>query len=183
MPKGVEKDLLANSGTANTLSTQNNTAAQNIYGSLVPQLQSQAINPQGYSPTTKAAINTAGQQSAGGSQAGAVGQGALLAARTKNAGTADAAIQQSARQAGQTVGKTAVGTEVADANLKNQQQQRAQSELGGIGSTDLGASLTALGLSDQALSGANTTGNANPWQQAGSLYLKNAVNGINGTNA
>ena len=167
MPKGVEKDQLGNSGTAQNLSTQNNNNAQNIYGSLVPQLTSQMIHPQGYTPTQKAAQNTAAQQSAGGSQAGAVGQGALLAARTRNAGTADAAIGQSARTAGQNLGNAAVGTEVRNAGLQNEQQQSAQHELGSIGSTDLGASLNALGLSNNALQGATTSSNANPWKQLG----------------
>jgi hypothetical protein len=164
MGKGTKSDALANSGTANTLSAQNNTAAQNIYGSLVPQLQQEAAHPAGYTPYQKAAMNTDGQQSAGGSNAGAVGQGALLAARTRNAGTADAAIGQAARSASQNLGRQAVGTEVSNANLQNGQQQAGLRGLEGIGSTDLGASLNALGLSNQAL---NTANNAKPsfWQQ------------------
>jgi hypothetical protein len=74
------------------MSTTAAANAGNLFGSLAPQLTAEATNPQGYGAPTLAKIDTANKQTAGGTQAGAVGQGALLAARTRNAGTADAAI-------------------------------------------------------------------------------------------
>lgn len=175
MPKGVEADQLANSGAANAQSSSLFTNAGNIYGSLAPTLAAQASAPAGYTPTQKAAMNTAGQQSAGGTQAAAVGQGALLASRTKNAGTADAAIAQSARTAGQQASNTAVGTEVKNANLQQQQRQSALQGEQNLYSTTLGGGMNALGLSNSALSGANNSGGMNnPWNQYGMQYLKNA---------
>src|ERR1700743_1182067 len=120
---GVKADELANSGTANTQSGALNANAGNLYGSLAPTLAAEASHPAGFTQSQQAAMNTAAQQSAGGANAGAVGQGALLAARTKNAGTADAAIAQSARNASQQLGKTAVNTEIGSADLANRQQQ------------------------------------------------------------
>lgn len=163
MPKGVEKDALANSGTANANSGTLFGNAGNIYGSLAPQLQAQASAPPGYTPTQKAAMNTAGQQSAGGTQAAAVGQGALLAARTRNAGTADAAIAQGTRSAGQQASDVAVGTEVKNANLQQQQRDSAQRGLEGLYSTTLGGSNAALGISNNALSVADQAAANNPW--------------------
>lgn len=175
MPKGVEADQLANSGKAGSASSNLLSNAGNIYGSLAPTLAAQVAAPGGYTPAQKAAMTTAGEQSAGGTQAGSVGQGALLASRTKNAGTADAAIAQSARTAGQQNSNTAVGTEVKNANLQQQQRQNALNGEESLYSTTLGGGLNALGLSNQALTGASNSGGMNnPWNQYGMQYLKNA---------
>lgn len=175
MPKGVEADQLANSGTANKTSANLTSNAGNIYGSLAPTLAAEAAAPPGYTAPQKAAMNTAGQQSAGGSAAGAVGQGALLASRTKNAGTADTAIADSVRSSGKQASDVAVGTEVKNANLQQQQRQNALQGEESLYSTTLGGGLTALGLSNSALSGASNSGGMNnPWNQYGMQYLKNA---------
>src|ERR1700743_2568467 len=152
---GVKGDELANSGTANTQSGALNANAGNLYGSLAPTLAAEASHPAGFTQSQQAAMNTAAQQSAGGANAGAVGQGALLAARTKNAGTADAAIAQSGRQASQTLRDSALKTTMANANLQQQQQQEGLRGEQGLYNTDLGASQNALGLSNQALNYAN----------------------------
>ena len=110
-------------------------------------------------------MNTSAQQSAGGGQAGATGQGALLAARTKNAGTADAAIAQSARNQGQNLSEAALGTSKANADLQQRQQQSGISGMEGLYGTDLGASQNALGLSNSALTGANQSAANNPWMK------------------
>jgi hypothetical protein len=163
MPKGVAGDALGNSGTAAAQSSTLAGNAANLYGSLSPELAAEASHPAGYSPTDLAAMTTAGLQTAGGGQSGAVGQGALYASRTKNAGTADAAIAQSARQAGQQASDVAVGTQVRNAGLKQQQQQEGLSGEEGLYGTTLGASNQALGLSNQALGVANEADANNPW--------------------
>jgi hypothetical protein len=111
----------------------------------MPELQAEATNPQGYGPAELAEMNTAGQQSAGGTQSGATGEGALLAARTKNPGTAAAAIGQSARTAGEIASKGALGTQVANAQLKQRQQQAGLTGEENLTGLETGAGLTALG--------------------------------------
>lgn len=106
---------------------QNNSSQ--LFNTLAPELESQAAHPSGYSPTDIAGMTTAAEQSAGGSTAGATGQGALLASRTRNAGTADAAIGQSARSAGQSLSKATTGIAQANANQKNANQRAALSGL------------------------------------------------------
>ncbi len=165
MPKGVQKDALSNYGTATGQNKQLAGNAQNIYGSLAPQLEAQAAHPEGYTPQQKSAINTAGQQSAGGSMAGATGQGALLAARTRNAGAGANAIQQAGRQSSENLSNVATGTEVGSANLANQQQMNAQKGLEGLNQTELGGSLQALGLGNQSLGVADQAAANNPWMQ------------------
>lgn len=139
--------------------------AGNIYGSLAPTLAAQAAAPAGYTPAQKAAMTTAGEQSAGGTQAASVGQGALLASRTKNAGTADAAIAQSARTAGQQNSNTAVNTEVKNANLQQVQRDSALKDEEGLYGTTLGGSMNALGLSNSALGAADTAASNNPYMK------------------
>lgn len=165
MPKGVAKDALSNSGTANTLGNQLTANASNLYGSLAPELEAEAAHPAGYTPQQKALMNTAAQQSAGGSTAGAIGQGALYAARTRNAGGAKAAIGQGVRGAGQNLSNAAVGTELSNANLQQRQQQAGMSGLESLYGTDIGAGENALGLSNNALGVANQADANNPWMK------------------
>ena len=107
--------------------------------------------------------NTAAQQSAGGSQSATVGQGGLYAARTRNAGGAQAAIGAGTRGAGANLSRSAVSTEVNSANLANRNQQAGISGLGGLYGTELGGGESALGLSNQALSGADQSAGNDPW--------------------
>lgn len=161
MGKGANAGLLSNSGTAQQMSSSLGSQAQNLYGSLVPGLTNQSINPQGYDPTTLAKMRTSALQTAGGSAAGGVGAGRLYEMRTRNAGAAGNAIASASQAAGETLGKENLGIDVSNAKLKQQQQSEAQHELGSIYSTDLGASLNALGLSNQALGTENQY--KNPW--------------------
>jgi hypothetical protein len=164
MGTGAKKDAFANEGTAANLSNQLTANAANIYGGLEPTLQAEAAHPAGYSPTQKAAINTAAQQSAGGGTAGAIGAGRLYAARTRNAGGAKSAIGEGIENAGKNLSNAAVGTEVENANLAQKKQQEGISGLQGLETGQLNAGENALGLSNQALGIAN---NAKPsyWQQ------------------
>jgi hypothetical protein len=165
MPKGVQGQQLANSGTAQGLSNQLTGNAASVYGSLEPQLQAEAAAPSGYTPSQIASQNTAAQQSAGGTQAGAVGAGGLYSARTRNAGGAQAAIGSASRAAGANLSKAAVGTQVNNANLQQSQRQSALGGLEGLNSTELSGGENALGLSNSALTGAAQTGENNPWMK------------------
>lgn len=165
MPKGVAKDALANSGTANSQASTLSGNASNVYGSLAPTLATEAAHPQGYTPAQQAAQNTAAQQSAGGSNAATVGQGALLASRTRNAGAAQNAIAQGGRQASENLSNAAVGTQVNNANLQQKQQQAGiQGEQQLYGQT-LGGGMNALGLSNSSLNTANQADANNPWMK------------------
>lgn len=176
---GVKKDAFANYGAGSAANKQLGANAENIYGSLAPTLTAQMAHPEGYTPQQKSAINTAGQQSAGGSMSGATGQGALLAARTRNAGAGANAIQQSGRNASDELSKVATGTEIGSANLANEQQQNAMQGLEGLNKTELGGSLQALGLSNDAL---NTANQAKPsfWSQMAGIAGAPIAKGLGG---
>jgi hypothetical protein len=119
--------------------------ASSLFSTLAPDLESAAAHPSGYSPTDMAGMTTAAEQSAGGSTAGATGQGALLASRTKNAGTADAAIGQAARSGGQALSKASTGIAQANANQKQSNQRAALSGLENLESGQVTGANQALG--------------------------------------
>lgn len=113
--------------------------ARSGYGALMPELQGDVRNPQGFAAPDLARMNTAVQESAGGSNAGAIGQGALLTGRTKNPGAASAAIAESTRRSGEEAQKNALGIKIRDAELKQNKRQSALQGLGAVSGTALGA--------------------------------------------
>jgi hypothetical protein len=155
MGNKAQSESYKNSATAQGWANNLMSNANQIYGSLAPTLENEAINPQGMSPTDLAATKTSNMQTAGGTQAGATGAGRLYAMRTKNAGAAGNAIAESARVAGQQLGQENLATDLANAKLKRSQQQSGISGLEGLNQTELGASENALGLSNTALHNAN----------------------------
>lgn len=182
MGSGVKGDALANSGTALGQSSQLSGNAGALYGPLANQLQAQMAHPTGYTPSQMAAQGTAAQQSAGGSMAGTVGQGALLSARTRNAGAAQGAIAQGGRQASQNLSQAAVGTQVRNAGLQQQNQRAAQSGLQNLYGTELGGSQNALGLSNSAI---NTARGVKPgwWQQFAGSAANDVLSNLTGQKA
>lgn len=114
-------------------------------------------------------MNTASQQSAGGSQAGAVGQGALLASRTRNAGSADAAIADSTRKASQTLGNDALKTQMANADLEQKQRQAGIGGLESLYGTQLGDANSALGVVPSAVNADTNAENAS-WDWSSALF-------------
>jgi hypothetical protein len=174
VPKGVAKDALANSGTANSQASTLSGNAASTYGSLAPTLATEAAHPQGYTPAQQAAQNTAAQQSAGGSNAATVGQGALLASRTRNAGAAQNAIAQGGRQASENLSNAAVGTQVNNANLQQKQQQAGIQGEQQLYGTTLGGGMNALGLSNQSLGVAGQADANNPWMKLAQQAIQSA---------
>lgn len=142
--------------------------AENVFGDLAPMLESQAAHPQGMAPTDLAAANTSAQQSAGGTQAAAVGQGALRAARTRNAGGADAAVGASARSAGQQLSNAGLSTVLKNASLKQNEQSQAEGELGNLYSTSVTGGNAALGATAANVN-ANTGASNASWDWATDL--------------
>lgn len=179
MSSGVKNDAFANSGTALGQSNQLGANAGALYGPISSQLQTQAAHPTGLTPSQMAAQNTAAQQSAGGSMAGTVGQGALMAARTRNAGAAQNAIAQGGRQASQNLSNAALSTEQQNAGLQNQNQQNAMRGEQSLYGSELGGSQNALGLSNQAL---NTANSAKPsfWQQFAGQAAGDVLDNVTG---
>lgn len=160
---GVKSGLFANSGAGQNLSRTAGNNASSLYGTLDPALSTMATAPQGINPADMAKINTSEMQTAGGANAGAVGQGSLLSARTKNAGTADAAIAKSGEGAAQSLSKANLGTQVENQQVKQNQQLQGLKGMEGLYGTNEGEALGGLNASDTALKDAGEAGNF--WQK------------------
>jgi hypothetical protein len=84
-----------------------------------------------------------------------------MAQRTRNAGTADAAIQGSAQAGGRTLANAALGTEMADEALKQRKQAAAKGEMGNLYGIQTGGANNALGET-----AANVNANTNAAEQS-----------------
>lgn len=154
MARGSNQATTAASSAQN-LSNGLASNADALYGTLAPELEAEAAHPSGFSPSDLAAMRTGAMQSAGGSMAGAVGRGALLGARTRNAGAPGAAIGEAAREAGETLSNAAAGIAGKNAELKARQEQAGLSGLEGLNADELGEGVRSLGIVPQAVN-ANT---------------------------
>lgn len=119
--------------------------ASALYGTVAPALTRDVVNPTGFSPADLAAMDTAAQQSTGGSEAAATGQGALLGARTRNAGAPMAAIAESTRTAGENLSRGALGTRIQNAMLKNTNRRAALGGLESLYGTNVSGANAASG--------------------------------------
>jgi hypothetical protein len=161
--------------------TNSSNNASSLYNALFPQFTAEATNPQGFGPSGVASLNTAAQQSVGGSTAGAVGQGTLAAARTRNTGGLDTALDSSVRSGQQTLSEDALGVQNENEMLKQQQQQAGLSGLSSLYGTNESAMLSALGLGNQSVNAGTNAGQSGWFQNFTGLL--NAVKGAGGGNA
>jgi hypothetical protein len=148
-----------------------NQNSQSLYQSLFPQFEGEATNPQGLGPSGVASLNTAAQQSVGGSTAGAVGEGNLTAARTRNSGGLDKALDASVRSGQQTLSEDALNVQNENEMLKQQQQQSGLQGLSGLYGTNESAMLSALGLGNNSINTGVNAGNSG--------WFQNMLGGIN----
>lgn len=118
---------------------------QGLYNTLVPTLASQMTNPQGMNPADMARAETANMETAGGENAAAQGEGALEETRTKNAGSRGMALAKAARESGKNLLRANLSTQLANQQLKEQQRERAQAELGGLYGTNVQGANQAAG--------------------------------------
>lgn len=171
MGKGANKLLLNNGGEGQAQQQQLSGAGSGISSFLTPTLESEATNPQGYTPQQLAYMNTASQQSLGGSTAGVTGQANLEAARTRNAGGFQGAIGSGSRTAQRQLSQNALGIQAQQANLQQQQRQQALQALQQLYGIDESTALGYLNSSNSALSDEN---------QGSAIIDKNLWSNING---
>ena len=129
-------------GTANT----ELAGADQIGDSLIPELERQANNPEGFTPEQENNMLVAGEQGAGGANAGIAGEAASRLARTRNSAGYSTALDEAARDKTQTLSSNALGIKNQSARLGLQRQSQAQGELGELYSTDTNAGLKAESL-------------------------------------
>lgn len=162
MGKGANKQLLNNSGVAQTNSNALFGENQALGGYLTPKLESDVTNPEGFTPQQLAYMNTASQQSLGGAVAGVTGQANLEAARTRNAGGFQGAIGSGSRAAMRQNSQNSVNIQAKQAELQQQQREQALKALEGLYGVDLSGAINYLDTSNKALGEENQS---HPLQQ------------------
>lgn len=176
MGKGANKQLINNSGTAQSNNKQLSGQGSKISGFLEPELQSEATNPEGYTPQQIAYMRTGAEQSSGGGVAATTGQANLEAARTRNAGGFQAAVGDANRNAQKTLSETNLSIDKSQADLQQQQKQQALSSLMSLYGID---EQTALGYLNSSTSALGEENKSHPNQQ-GLLTAGTFINDIEG---
>lgn len=159
---------LKNAGTGAADSNALMTEGQSIEGGVLPFLKEEVTNPQGFGQQTLGQMTTAADQSAAGSLSQANEAAKLRAARTGNQAGGSAIIDAAARSGGKSMVDANLETNIANAQEKMKQQQAGAAGMESLAGTNIGDSLKALGISDEAVnawSGANKSA-GNVWSNA-----------------
>jgi hypothetical protein len=172
--RAIQGAAKKNATTAGDVATGYGSTAAGIGSSLIPGLEREAQNPQGFSPIQKNNMLVASQEAVGGSGAGTTGQAALTAARTRNAGGFARALDEAARQRGRQLSTNALGIENEDARMGLERQAQAQRMLASLYGTDTSNQLRAMGLQNEDLNTALEAGKSG-WQQNAMGWLKTAA--------
>jgi hypothetical protein len=157
----------------------NATTGQQGYGTLLgegqadqagvlPFLNQEVTNPQGYGQPTLDAMTTATGQATSGATSAADQAAKLQAARTGNPAAQSAIIANAARTGQNAQSNANLDTQIGNAELKQKQQQSGAAGLEQLTGMDTNAALESLGLSNQAIgewSNANKS-SGNVWSNA-----------------
>ena len=145
--KGTDKQ---NAATGQQWGNTYNAEGQTALNTVNPFLTNEMTNPQGFGQQTVNAMKTEGGQIAAGA-AGQGKEGAILeAARTGNTAALPSIIDAAARNSMTGETNAALGTDLANAKLKQEQQQAGAAGEMGIYDTSTARALSSLGLSNQA---------------------------------
>lgn len=164
--RSIQADANANSKTAGTVAGGYGSAAQGIGGQLTPELEREAANPIGYTPTQMNAQLVAGEQGAGGANASIAGEAGLAAGRTRNSGALSGVLDAAARAKGQQLSENALNVQNRSADVGLERQAQAQKMLAGLYGTDVSAQLGGMGIQNQDLNTAIQAGNSGWLQNA-----------------
>ena len=137
--------------------------AGGISANLLPFLNRQLNNPEGFTQQQQGAMLGAAEGGSGGSTAGLTTEANLASARDRNSGGFSGALDQAARTAGKTNAGISEGIAAKNATLQQDQQQEAAKGLSGMYGMDTSAQLKAMGLIPEDIK-ATSEANLGPWQ-------------------
>lgn len=132
--------------TASSTAAGYGAAGNQISSSIIPGLEREAQNPEGFTPEEMNDQLVASEQGAGGANAGITGEANLRTARTRNSAGYTAALDEAARDKTRALSENALNIKNQSAKLGQEKQINAQKELGGLYGTDVNANLEAQGL-------------------------------------
>lgn len=166
----------------NQVSGEEQDDANTERSALLPGLESEFNNPQGFTPEQKNDMIVGSEQGAGGANAGVVGQAGLTAARTRNSAGYSNVLDEAARDKGRTLSDADLSISAADTQLQNQNKQTAAGELGQLYGEDTNAMLSAMGLVPGTVN-AETNAGSQGWFQNLTGFMNAAANGAKGAAA
>lgn len=155
--------------TASATAGSYGSAGNQIASNLIPGLEREANNPEGYTPEELNNQLVAGEQGAGGANAGITGQANLNAARTRNSAGYTAALDEAARDKTKQLSENALNIQNKSDELGQEKQMAAQKELGGLYGTDVEANLKAQGLVPEDVQAETQAGNSGWFQNMTNL--------------
>src|SRR6185503_16533837 len=120
---GSHKNAFNLYGEENNLGNRYASQALGVNQALAPTLSAEAINPQGFNPTTMGQTRTAAEQSAGGTNAGIAGERGSSAPRTSTIESVQDATDAAGRTASENLSNVAAGSDSQNAALNSNQQQ------------------------------------------------------------
>jgi hypothetical protein len=149
--RSAQAQAKGNKTTADTLGSNLGSEAAGVGAAVIPGLEREATNPQGFAPTDVNNMLVAGGEAVGGANAGITGEANLEAARTRNAGGFASALDEAARTKSRQLSTNALNVSGEQAREKLKQQQFAQTQLADLMKSDRANQLRAMGLSDEAI--------------------------------
>lgn len=150
--------------TATSSADKYSSAGDQISSSLIPGLEREAQNPEGYTPEEMNNQLVAGEQGAGGATAGITGQANLQVARTRNSAGFSNVLDEAARDKTRQLSENALNIHNKSDELGQKKQMVAQGELSKLYGTDVNANLEAQGLSTKDIQ-AETEAGQSGWFQ------------------
>jgi hypothetical protein len=150
--KGSATAAQNNQGVEQSIGENYNGQAAGVNSAELPFLQNELTNPQGMGQQALSQEQTQGGQAVAGATGAANEQAQLLASRTGNTAAVPGIIDSTARNAMKQQSANVNSTDLANAQLKQQQQQEGSAGLEKMYGTDVSAALQALGLSNNAIS-------------------------------
>ena len=155
--------------TATSTGAKYSAAGDQISSSLIPGLEREANNPEGFTPEEMNNQLVAGEQGAGGANAGIAGQANLQVARTRNSAGETAALDSAARDKTKQLSENALNVQNKSAELGQTKQMAAQKELGSVYGTDTEANLKAQGLATEDINSEVNAGKSGWFQNMNQL--------------
>jgi hypothetical protein len=149
--KGGTSQATANMNTANAEQSTLQNMGLNEENQVLPFLSSEMTNPSGFGQQGVNELMTAGGEATSGALGGAKEAAQLKASRTGNPSTSSSIIDAAARAGMNQQSNNALGVNEANLKEKLAQQQAGEQGIASLGEANIGESLSALGLSNQAV--------------------------------
>jgi hypothetical protein len=149
--KGGTAQAQQNINTANNENSTLFNQGQQEQAQILPFLQQEMTNPQGLGASGRNELLTSGGEATSGALANAKEEANLRASRTGNTASTASIIDAATRAGAQQQSTNALDVGKADLQTKLAQQQAGEQGIASLSGGNIGESLSALGLSNQAV--------------------------------